>query len=125
MQATARRRILKFLAASPLLGYTTAGRLPAEEPLDTIELPDFLIQSPEQALNVFDFHTVAKRTLPPAHYGYLATGTDANETLSANRHPFRDLYLRPMRMVDTSDVSLGDDFTGRNPGITNCTRSRR
>ena len=106
MAADARRRFLKFLAASPLLCCTAAGRLLAEESLDAIQLPDFLIRSPEEALDVFDFHTVAKHTLPPAHYGYLATGTDGNETLSANRRAFSDLYLRPMRMVDTSDISL-------------------
>ncbi|HSD70904.1 MAG TPA: alpha-hydroxy acid oxidase, partial [Woeseiaceae bacterium] len=85
---------------------TSAGRLLAEESLDTIQLPDFLIQSPDDALDVFDFHTVAKHKLPPAHYGYLATGTDGNETLSANRHAFNDVYLRPMRMVDTSEINL-------------------
>lgn len=106
MAAEARRHFLKFLAASPLLYCTAAGRLLAEESLDAIELPDFLIRSPEEALDVFDFHTVAKHKLPPAHYGYLATGTDGNETLSANRRAFNDLYLRPMRMVDTSDISL-------------------
>ncbi len=31
----------------------------------------------EDALDVFDFEAVARRTLPPAHFGYLATGTDA------------------------------------------------
>ena len=106
MAAEARRRFLKFLAASPLLSCTAAGRLLAEESLDSIQLPDFLIRSPEEALDVFDFHTVAKQKLPPAHYGYLATGTDGNETLSANRRSFNNLYLRPMRMVDTSDISL-------------------
>jgi isopentenyl diphosphate isomerase/L-lactate dehydrogenase-like FMN-dependent dehydrogenase len=94
------------IAASPLLGCTAAGRLLAEESLDAIRLPEYLIKSPAEALDVFDFHTAAKRTLPPAHYGYLATGTDGNETLSANRRAFEDIYLRPMRMVDTSDVSL-------------------
>jgi (S)-2-hydroxy-acid oxidase len=64
------------------------GRLLAEESLDAIRLPDFLIKSPDDALDVFDFHAVAKHTLPPAHYGYLATGTDGNETLSANRRAF-------------------------------------
>ena len=106
MQAVARRRFLKFLAASPLLGFTSAGRLLAEESLDTILLPGHLIKSPSEALDVFDFHAAAKHTLPPAHYGYLATGTDGNETLSANRRAFEDVYLRPMRMVDTSDISL-------------------
>ena len=99
MKSIARRRFLKFIAASPLLGCTTARELLADESLDAIQLPDFLIESPEEALDVFDFHTVAKHKLPTAHYGYLATGTDGNETLSANRRAFKDLYLRPMRMA--------------------------
>lgn len=106
MKNLARRRFLKFLAASPVLGYTAAGRLLADESLDAIRLPEYLIGSAEEALDVFDFHAVAKHRLPPAHYGYLATGTDGNETLSANRRAFEDVYLRPMRMVDTSHVSL-------------------
>lgn len=112
MDALARRRFLKFLAASPLLGCTAAGRLLAEESLDTIELPDYLIESPGDALDVFDFHTLAKHRLPPAHYGYLATGTDGNETLSANRRAFEDVYLRAMRMVDTSNINLETTLLG-------------
>lgn len=106
MEALARRRFLKFLAASPLLGCTAAGRLLAEETLDAIRLPDYLIKSPAEALDVFDFHNVAKRVLSTSHYGYLATGTDGNETLTANRQAFERVYLRAMRMIDTSDVSL-------------------
>src|SRR6056297_4037032 len=112
MESIARRRVLKFLAASPLLGYTAAGSLLAEESLDAIQLPDFLIKSPEKALDVFDFHAVAKHNLPPAHYGYLATGTDGNETLSANRRAFHAVYLLPRRMVDTSVISLVTTLLG-------------
>jgi len=106
LEAFARRQFLKFLAASPLLGFTSVGRLLAEETLDAISLPDYLIKSPEEALDVFDFHAAAKHRIPTAHYGYLATGTDGNETLWANRRAFEDVYLRPMRMVDTSDINL-------------------
>lgn len=116
MEAVSRRRVLKFLAASPLFGYTTAGSLLAEESLDAIELSDFLIDSPDKALDVFDFHAVAKHKLPTAHYGYLATGTDGNETLSANRRAFKDFYLRPMRMADTSNVSLATTLLGEQLG---------
>lgn len=112
MEALARRQFLRFLAASPLLGCTAAGRLLAEESLDAIELPNYLIKSSADALDVFDFHAVAKHKLPPAHYGYLATGTDGNETLSANRRAFEDIYLRSMRMVDTSDISLETTLLG-------------
>ena len=112
MEAFARRQFLKFLAASPLLGCTSAARVLAEETLDAISLPDYLVKSPEEALDVFDFHAAARHRLPTAHYGYLATGTDGNETLSANRRAFEDLYLRPMRMVDTSDVKLETSLLG-------------
>jgi isopentenyl diphosphate isomerase/L-lactate dehydrogenase-like FMN-dependent dehydrogenase len=99
-----RRAFLKFLALSPVTALST--RLWAEETLETAKLPDYLIDHPEAALDVFDFHSVARDKLPAAHYGYLATGTDGNETLAANRRAFDDVYLRPMRMVDTSSVSL-------------------
>ena len=106
MEALARRQFLQFLAASPLLGLTEAGRLFAEETLESLDLPEHLIKSPADALDVFDFHNVAKQVLPTSHYGYLVTGTDGNETLAANREAFKRVYLRPMRMVDTSNVSL-------------------
>lgn len=106
MDTLARRQFLTFLATSPLLAYTAAGRLFAEETLDAMQLPEHLIKSPADALDVFDFHNVAKHVLPTSHYGYLATGTDGNETLIANRKAFEDVYLRPLRMVDTSNVSL-------------------
>ena len=69
METLARRRFLTFLAASPLLGCTSFGRLLAEESLDALRLPDYLISSPEEALDVFDFHGAAKHRLPRAHYG--------------------------------------------------------
>jgi isopentenyl diphosphate isomerase/L-lactate dehydrogenase-like FMN-dependent dehydrogenase len=113
MGTLARRQFLQFLAASPLLGLTTAGRLSAEESLDAIRLPEFLIKSPADALDVFDFHNVAKQILPRSHYGYLATGTDGNETLTANRDAFDRVYLRPMRMVDTSNVATDIELLGQ------------
>ena len=110
MPAIARRKFLNFLAASPLLAATSASRLLASESPDDDSslLPDYLIKSPEEALDVFDFHRVARHVLPTAHYGYLATGTDGNETLRANRKAFDNVYLRAMRMIDTSRVELRD-----------------
>jgi isopentenyl diphosphate isomerase/L-lactate dehydrogenase-like FMN-dependent dehydrogenase len=112
--AIARRKFLNFLAASPLLAATSAGRLLASEsPDDDLSLlPDYLIKSPEEALDVFDFHRVARQVLPTAHYGYLATGTGGNETLRANRKAFENVYLRAMRMVDTSHVGLRTSLLG-------------
>lgn len=112
--AIARRKFLNFLAASPLLATASAGRLLASESPDDDSslLPEYLIKSPGEALDVFDFHRVARHVLPTAHYGYLATGTDGNETLQANRKAFENVYLRAMRMVDTSRVELRTSLLG-------------
>ena len=92
MQATSRRRLLRYLAASPLLAGTTE--------------PDSLIDDPKQALDVFDFEPVARRNLPPAHFGYLATGVDDEVTLRANRDAFQHYALRPRRLVDVSRIDM-------------------
>jgi 4-hydroxymandelate oxidase len=109
-----RRQLLQFMAASPLLaGFGPAKLLAAGSPED---IPASLLSpvtSPEQALDVFDFQRVAEQVLPPAHYGYLATGTDGNETLRANREAFDRLYLRAMRMVDTSAVDTRLELLGQ------------
>jgi len=105
----ARRDFLKFLAASPVFAGMAPWQLLASSPEDIP--PELLatISDPDQALDVFDFQRAAEQTLPPAHYGYLATGTNNNETLRANREAFDRYYLRSMRMVDTSktDTRLG------------------
>jgi len=110
MKTIARRQFLNFLAASPLLAVAGHSRLLLAD--DASDLPPFLIQSPDKALDVFDFHHVAKKMLPTAHYGYLATGTDGNETLAANRTAFEKVYLRAMRMVDTQNIDTETDLLG-------------
>lgn len=102
---TARRQLLKFLAASPLLAGASPTALMAG-------LKGGAITSPGDALDVFDFQRVAKETLPVAHYGYIATGTDGDETLRANRTAFDRLYLRAMRMADTSEINTRLELLG-------------
>jgi isopentenyl diphosphate isomerase/L-lactate dehydrogenase-like FMN-dependent dehydrogenase len=71
-----------------------------------------LIGSPDDAINVFDFRDVARKTLPPAHYGYMATGVDGDETLRANRKGFGHFDLRARRLVDVSSVDTGVELLG-------------
>ena len=80
-RTVSRRRFLQFLAASPLLTPAGAAVLAEElrsRPGDPIAWaprdPDALITDPKQALDVFDFEPVAHKNLPPAHFGYMATG---------------------------------------------------
>ncbi|MHB8267835.1 alpha-hydroxy acid oxidase [Bradyrhizobium sp.] len=114
LQTTSRRRLLQFLAASPLLarGALAQGVRP-DDPVDWAprEL-DKLIADPAQALDVFDFEPVMKKNVPPAHFGYMATGTDGELTLRANREGFRKFELRPRRLTDVSKVDTGADILG-------------
>ncbi len=126
----ARRRFLGFLAASPLLvsGGVIHGPFAkllaldpgdekgAHEALEGIAQGENLITSPDQAFNVMDFEPVARKVLPPAHFGYLATGVDDDATVRANREGFSRLEIRSRRMVDVSKIDtsvrlFGTDWT--------------
>jgi (S)-2-hydroxy-acid oxidase len=112
----ARRQFLQFLAASPLFmgpGRLLAGRSEHGLPADLAERMLSPVTGPDSALDVFDFERVAKQVLPPAHWGYLATGTDGNETLRANRAAFDKWYLRAMRMTDTSKIDTTLEVLGQ------------
>ena len=109
-----RRRLLQFLAASPLFARDAlAEGLPPSDPVDWAPRdPDKLIADPTQALDVFDFEPVMKKNVPPAHFGYMATGADDEVTLRANREGFRKFELRPRRLVDVSKIDMSAEILG-------------
>ena len=118
--AASRRKFLQFLAGSPLLA---AGGAFAGEPLvPRSKLPDplmwapmradELIKSPKEAINVFDFEPVCRQNVPPAHFGYMASGIDDEVTLRANREGFLKFQLRPRRLNDVSKVDMSVDIFG-------------
>jgi isopentenyl diphosphate isomerase/L-lactate dehydrogenase-like FMN-dependent dehydrogenase len=88
-----RRQLLQSLVAAPAAAML-APALGAAGQAD-----DRLIGSPEEALDVFDFERLARSKLPPAHFGYLATGVDGDATLAANEAGFRRYSLRVRRLV--------------------------
>jgi len=72
-----------------------------------------LIKSPAEALDVFDFEPLAKKNIPPAHWGYLATGTDDDATIRANRDGYQRYMLRPRRLVDVSKIDTSVTMLGK------------
>ena len=80
-----RRQFFRFLAASPLLAGAWAQRGAPE--------------TVEQAISLLDFEDAARRVLPPAHWGYMASGVDDDATIRANREGFTHFGLRPRRLV--------------------------
>jgi 4-hydroxymandelate oxidase len=58
------------------------------------------ITSAEQVLNVPDFEPLARAALPPAHFGYLATGADDDRTVIRNHEAFSHYEIRAHRFSD-------------------------
>ena len=103
-----RRRLLKFLAGSPLL-YPAALAASAWQSGQRL---DPIIDAASQALNVFDFEAVARERLPVAHFGYIATGSDDDGTLRANREGFARFQLRVRRLVDVREIDMSVKLFG-------------
>lgn len=71
-----------------------------------------MLDSPDNALNVFDFELVARKKLPSAHYGYIATGVTDEITQIANREAFKKIQLRMRRLVDTRNIDMSTKLLG-------------
>jgi (S)-2-hydroxy-acid oxidase len=126
-RAKTRRRFLKMLGASPLIAGSSilAGGLanllraePLEEKhflgwLDNLQQQsDSIITSPDQALDVMDFEPAARKAIPPAHWGYLATGVDDDATVRANRDGYSHIQIRARRLVDVTSIDKSRTIFG-------------
>jgi 4-hydroxymandelate oxidase len=122
-RAKARRRLLQFLAGSPLLaGSAGPGAIAAlsaaltgsasAQSFDVLRAMTRkvgeIIESPEDALNVMDFEPAARKALlakgEPTHWGYLATGVDDDATLRANHEDYAKLRVKARRLVDARKI---------------------
>jgi 4-hydroxymandelate oxidase len=100
-----RRAFLKFLAASPLLA-----SLPARA-WQTRNL-DEILTTPKDALDVMDFEAAARKALPPAHWGYMASGVDDNVTRDRNHEAYKHIQLRPRKLVDVAKIDTRVELFG-------------
>jgi isopentenyl diphosphate isomerase/L-lactate dehydrogenase-like FMN-dependent dehydrogenase len=121
-----RRQLLQWLAASPLIALPLGQEAFAEDPKELLRnftkrpdpmiwtptTPLDLIASPKDAINVFDFEPVAFSRVPPAHFGYMASGIDDEITLRANRTSFLKYQLRPRRLRDVSQIDMSVNLFG-------------
>jgi 4-hydroxymandelate oxidase len=105
-----RRAFVRFLAASPFcVGLPILERAFAQTQIQPV---DNLISRADEALDVFDFEALAHKNIPPAHWGYLASGVDSESALNANRSAFSHYQLRARRMVDVSKIDMSLDLYG-------------
>src|SRR5262249_12077093 len=90
-----RRQFLRYLAASPLIASLRAQQA-----------------KPDDGLSVMDFADIAHKAVPPAHWGYMASGVDDDLTLKANREGYKHFQLRARRLVDVSKPDLKTEIFG-------------
>ena len=121
-----RRKFLKMLGASPLIagsgvlsgGLTNLLHAATNEEkhflgwLETLQQSDDVISSPDQALDVMDFEPAARKTIPPAHWGYLATGVDDDATVRVNHDGYSHIQIRSRRLVDVTNVDMSRSIFG-------------
>jgi (S)-2-hydroxy-acid oxidase len=73
--------------------------------------------SADQVLNVMDFEPLARNALPPAHFGYMATGTDDDRTVVRNHEAFSHYEIRARRFNDVSRLATSRAVFGNSwPG---------
>jgi 4-hydroxymandelate oxidase len=118
-----RRAFVSFLAASPLYaGWGFLGRSFAQTPSQGADgliahagatAGNGAIARAADALDVFDFEPVAHRNIPPAHWGYLVSGVDGEDTLQANRAAYSRYQLQARRMIDVSKIDLSIELFGQ------------
>jgi len=95
----ARREFLRFIAASPLMTMTP-------------DSPSPVVAAAKDALSVMDFEPLARKILPPGHWGYLATGVDDDLTLRMNREAMTHYQLRARRLAGVAKPDLKTEVFG-------------
>jgi (S)-2-hydroxy-acid oxidase len=94
-----RRTFIGGIAVLPTLWSraTAEDSLPASRLYQREPAP---ITSAEQVLNVADFEPFARVALPPAHFGYIATGVDDDRTVIRNHEAYSHYEIRARRFSD-------------------------
>ncbi|OFW39311.1 MAG: hypothetical protein A3F70_08020 [Acidobacteria bacterium RIFCSPLOWO2_12_FULL_67_14] len=105
-----RRAFLKFLAGNPLLAALPGGLPVLAQSL--VQTGDAGLASAADALNVLEFEAAARRALPPAHWGYVESGVDGDESLQANLQGFSHYQVRARRLVDVSRIDMSTTLFG-------------
>jgi isopentenyl diphosphate isomerase/L-lactate dehydrogenase-like FMN-dependent dehydrogenase len=97
---TARRSFLRYLTLSPLAANISLADLFAE------------IESPENAINVFQFEEVIRKKLTKDVCDFISGGADDEKTIKANRDAFDYVQIRARRLVNVSKIDTGIELLG-------------
>lgn len=108
LQRVTRRMVLGGLAMLPVV----AARSIAADAQPAPAAPSTPVASADQVLNVMEFEALARDILPPAHFGYIATGADDDLTVVRNHDAFSHYEIRARRFVDVSRIDATRNVFG-------------
>jgi 4-hydroxymandelate oxidase len=100
-----RRNFLKFIAGSPLFASLPAMAWQTQQ-------SEPVLASAKDAFDVMEFEAIARKNLPPAHWGYMYSGVDDDVTRDVNHAAYRRIELRPRRLVDVSKIDTRTELFG-------------
>jgi isopentenyl diphosphate isomerase/L-lactate dehydrogenase-like FMN-dependent dehydrogenase len=107
----------EIVATSRQLGQyamQTGGVQPPQPTALDQHLTGQIVDSVDQAINVWDFERVAHANTLPEHWAYIHMGVDDFETRRANREGFQRLMLRPRRLgPDAAKLDTSVQLFGR------------
>lgn len=119
MKLNSRRQFLNFLAGSPLVysatQLTALSHLLGSQNAYAAQIlndADYIAQSADKAVNVFDMENVALRNWTQAHWTYISQGVDDERTLRANEEAYHKLHLKAQRLVDVSNIDTSLELFG-------------
>ncbi|MBS0380019.1 MAG: alpha-hydroxy-acid oxidizing protein [Proteobacteria bacterium] len=108
LTALSRRTFLSGISTWAALG--RAAESPPASVLYRREPPP--IASAADVFDVMGFEPLAQAALPPAHYGYIATGVDDNLTVARNHDAFGHYEIRARRFVDLTHLDTSCSVLG-------------
>jgi 4-hydroxymandelate oxidase len=98
-----RRAFIGALSTLPVLGSRAwAGNSTAPSQAFLKEAPPVTMAN--QVMNVMDFEALARDALPPAHFGYIATGADDDRTVAHNHDAYSHYQIRARRFNDVTNI---------------------
>ena len=121
------RSICPLCGGPMTLQQAQAPALPGAAALDD-QFGGQLVESADEAINVWDFERVAHANTLPEHWAYIHMGVDDFETRVANREGFQRLVLRPRRLgPDAGEAGYVGRRCSAGDGTRRCScaRSRR
>jgi 4-hydroxymandelate oxidase len=104
---------MRRMTRRSLLGLAALSAISSRSMADDSKLPSRMfrqapppVSSADQVLNVMEFEPLARDALPPAHFGYIATGADDDLTVARNHDAYSHYEIRAHRFSDLSHLDM-------------------